>query len=288
MPISDSFSSFIGNFRFPDFSLIANKQVWMSAVTIGLVASIETLLCLEAVDKLDPYKRISPPNRELFAQGVGNMASGLIGGLPMTSVIVRSSANVSSGAKTNVSTIAHGVILLFSALFISGYLNLIPLSALAAILLFVGYKLTKPSLFWEEYRKGFAHLIPFVVTLVAIVMTDLLKGIGVGLFVAGFFIIYENYKTAILVIKDESGNYILKFTKELSFLHKMELRGALSKLPNGINLMIDLTRTNFVDLDNAEIINDFILNSKHRNIQVEFKYKEGQTILKHINLPDRS
>ena len=179
LPIAENASMFVSFFTFPDFSHIKNPQVWISGLTIAIVASLETLLGIEAVDKLDPLKRVTPTNRELKAQGVGNMVSGLLGGLPLTSVVVRSSANVMAGAKTKISTITHGFLLLVSVYFIPDILNTIPLSALAAILIFTGYKLAKVGLFKDFYRKGIDQFVPFVVTVLAILLTDLLIGIVV-------------------------------------------------------------------------------------------------------------
>lgn len=274
IPVSASYQEFLGQFRFPDFSMILNRDVWISAVTIGVVASIETLLSIEAVDKLDPYKRVTPTNRELFAQGVGNMTSGLIGGMPVTSVIVRSSANVDSGARTRMSAILHGVLLLVCVIAIPTLLNQIPLSALAAILISVGYKLTKPQVFFNKYKKGWAHLIPFLVTIVAILLTDLLVGIGVGLLVGGLFVIINNYHSAILHVQ-EGKNHLIRFKKDMSFMHKYELKRILQIIPEDSNLLIDISGTTFIDLDNIEIINDFIETAHFKNIVVTVRQPEG-------------
>lgn len=275
IPVAESFGEFFKQFHFPDFTQIGNRDVWASAVTIGLVASIETLLCIEAVDKLDPLKRISPTNRELFAQGIGNMTAGLIGGMPLTSVIVRSSANVSSGGRTRMSTILHGVLLGLCVIAIPGLLNKIPLAALAAVLISVGYKLTQPRIFVDKYQKGWAHLTPFVVTIVAILLTDLLVGIGVGLFVAGAFILYNNFHSAIIHIK-EGNKHLIRFKKDLSFLHRHELKRVLKSLTEGSDVVIDVSRTSFIDLDNIEIINDFIQTAHFKNINVSVHRLSGQ------------
>ncbi|MCU0396321.1 MAG: SulP family inorganic anion transporter, partial [Chitinophagaceae bacterium] len=196
-------ADFVGALPSPAFSAIVQPQVWISAVTLAVVASLESLLSIEAVDKLDPEKRITPTNRELKAQGIGNMVSGLLGGLPVTSVIVRSSANVNAGARTKLSTIIHGLLLLGSVLFIPGILNLIPKAALAAILILTGYKLAKPALFREYFRKGWDQFLPFVITIVAILLTDLLVGICIGLVAGMVFVLKSNFQSAIFVIKDE-------------------------------------------------------------------------------------
>ncbi|MCB0518051.1 MAG: SulP family inorganic anion transporter [Lewinellaceae bacterium] len=284
VPVAGSPAAFLGQFKAPDFSYISNSQVWITAVTIALVASVETLLCIEAIDKLDPFKRVSPTNRELMAQGAGNFVSGLIGGIPITSVIVRSSANVSSGGRTRMAAILHGVLLLLSIVAIPHLLNLIPLSALAAILIAVGYKLTKPEIFINKYRKGFPHLVPFVITIVAILFTDLLKGIAIGLFFGSIFVVWRNYKAAVS-ITSEGLNYLVRIRKDLSFIHKYEVKRALSDIPDDAFVILDLTRINFVDLDNAEIINDFIAGAEFRGIRVKVKALPESKIIKHINIP---
>ncbi len=282
VPISGSITGFIGQFRFPDFSFIASQEVWIVAITLGIVASLETLLSIEAVDKLDPFKRVTPTNRELFAQGVGNMVSGLIGGMPITSVIVRSSANVSSGGRTKVSAILHGVLLLLSLLAIPHVLNMIPLSSLAAVLIAVGYKLTKPEIFVRKYRKGWAHLIPFVITILAILFTDLLIGIGIGLVASVLFIIWGNFRSSISLYED-GVNLLLRVKKDLSFIHKYELKKILTRIPDGKNVLIDLSRVSFVDMDNIDIFNEFIESAEYREISVNFKQKGNQSH-PHLNI----
>ena len=270
IPVAASASSFFGQFSFPDFSHIGNPQIWVTAFTLAIVASVETLLNIEAVDKIDPFKRISPTNRELVAQGVGNMASGLIGGMPVTSVIVRSSANVSSGGRTRVATIIHGLLMLLSVALIPAFLNMIPLSALAAVLIAVGYKLTKPEIFVRKWKKGHAHFYPFVITVLAILLTDLLIGVLVGLVAGSVFIVISNFKSAIVYIAD-GNNHLIRFQKNLSFIHKLELKKVLMKIPDDITLLMDISKIDFVDYDNAEIINDFIDNAAVRDIKVILK-----------------
>lgn len=276
VPVANSFQAFLGQFSFPDFSQIVNRQIWIAALTLALVASVETLLSIEAVDKLDPFKRVTPTNRELMAQGIGNFTSGMIGGIPITSVIVRSSANVTSGARTRMSAIAHGILLLISVIAIPQLLNLIPLSALAAILIAVGYKLTKPGIFVKEFGKGWAHFIPFVVTIVAILFSDLLIGVGVGIFVAGFFILYSNFHSSISFTQD-NNNCLIRFKKELSFIHKYELKRVLEKIPDNCNVLLDISNVGFIDLDNAELINEFIEVAAYRDIKVRLKTLNQQT-----------
>lgn len=256
----------------PDFSrLFVDSKVIIAALTIAIVASLETLLSIEACDKMDPYKRITPLDRELKAQGTANAISGLLGGLPLTSVIVRSSANVTAGAKSKASTITHGVILLLSILFIPSVLRLIPLSCLAGILILVGYKLTQPKLYKEMYRKGMSQFLPFVVTVVAIVFTNLLAGVFVGILVSVFYILRTNFRAALLLVND-GKDYLLKLRKDVSFLNKSTLRKIFLSIPSNSTLLIDGSEAQFVDQDIKEAIRDFIETSKAKQIQVEFKH----------------
>lgn len=270
LPIADSASMFISFFTFPDFSFISNPQVWVSGLTIAVVASLETLLGIEAVDKLDPLKRVTPTNRELKAQGIGNIVSGMIGGLPLTSVVVRSSANVMSGAKTKVSAITHGILLLVSVIFIPKILNLIPLSALAAILIFTGYKLAKVSLFKEFFSKGWDQFIPFVVTILAILLTDLLIGIVVGIIVGLFFMVRSNFKSSVFVVNDDN-RYLVRLRKDVSFLNKPIVKQKLEEVPANSFILIDATRADFIDKDIIEEINNFLKHAHLKNIKVEIK-----------------
>lgn len=284
IPVAQTAGAFMAQFRLISFAEIQNPLVWGTAVTLALVASVETLLSIEAIDRLDPFKRITPTNRELMAQGAGNMVSGLIGGMPVTSVIVRSSANVSSGARTQSSTIIHGLLLLVCAALIPALLNLIPLSALAAVLIATGYKLTKPAVFQIEYQRGWAHLVPFVVTVAAILFTDLLIGVLIGVAVGAIFIVSSNFKSAITVVSNEQGNYLVKIRKDLSFIHKAELKRTLAELPDDCKVWLNMSKVSFVDLDNAEIINDFLESAKHRNIEVEVTILESQPVYKYIKI----
>jgi carbonic anhydrase len=273
IPVAANTEAFLMQFTMPDFNHISNPEVWITAFTLAIVASVETLLSIEAVDKIDPFKRISPTNRELMAQGAGNMVSGLIGGMPVTSVIVRSSANVSSGGRTRVSTIVHGSLLLLSVALMPRLLNMIPLSALAAVLIAVGYKLTKPEIFVRKWRKGYAHFFPFVITIIAILLTDLLVGVVIGLVAGSAFILFSNFKSSITYIID-GRNHLLRFKKNLSFIHKLELRKILRVIPDDVTVMIDLSKIDFVDYDNAEILNDFIDNAALRGVEVIVKRNE--------------
>ncbi len=270
LPIAGDLPSFFGQFTFPDFAGLLRPEVWRTGLTIGIVASLESLLSIEAVDKLDPYKRITPPNRELRAQGIGNMVSGLIGGLPITAVIVRSSANITAGAKTKASSVIHGFLLLATVLLIPDLLNRIPLASLAAILLTVGYKLAKPSVFVTVYRKGKDQFLPFSVTIVAILMTDLLVGIVIGILVGLLFVLRANFHRALFTV-NENGSYLIRLTKDVSFLNKALLRKTFYQIPDGSRVVIDGSRSAFIDQDILETINDFRESSRNRNITIELK-----------------
>jgi MFS superfamily sulfate permease-like transporter len=270
LPVASSANEFFSFFTSPDWSQTFNKEVLIIAVTLALVASLETLLSIEAVDDLDPYQRVTPTNRELKAQGIGNIVSGMFGGLPVTSVIVRSSANVNSGAKTKMSTIFHGLLLLLSVAFIPGLLNLIPKSALAAILIFTGHKLAKPSLFKSFYKKGWDQFLPFVITIVAILMTDLLKGVIIGIGVGLFFVMRSNFKSALFVVND-TNKYLFRLRKDVSFLNKPIIKRRLEEVPENSFVLIDAGRADFIDKDVIEVIEDFVLAAPLKNITVEIK-----------------
>lgn len=261
----------------PDFSAFFQKDVYIVALTLAVVASLETLLSIEATDKLDPFKRISDTHRELKAQGIGNIVSGLLGGLPMTAVIVRSSANVYAGARTRVSAITHGVLLLFSALLIPDLLNLIPLSSLACILIMVGYKLAHYGLFARMYQAGRDVFLPFIVTVIAVIFTDLLIGIAIGSLVGLFFVLRANHHSATILVS-EGDMYLLKFNKDMSFVNKAELKDALSRVPDNARLYIDGTRAMFIDHDIYDIINDFQSSAPLRGITVELKNFHGKKL----------
>jgi len=260
VPMVSTISEFTGLFISPDFSQIGNKEVWMTAVTIAIVASIETLLSLEAVDKIDPIKRVSPTNRELIAQGIGNMTSGFLGGLPLTAVIVRSSANVGAGARTKMSAIFHGIWLLAALLIIPGIINLIPLSCLAAILLITGYKLAKIGLFAKMWKSGYSQFVPFVVTVLAVVFTDLLKGVAVGMLVSVYFILRNNLRNPYFYRIGSYGDkkvIEIKLAEEVSFLNKAAIQYTLTHLPPESNVKIDGTNCRYIDPDVLEVIHNF-------------------------------
>ncbi|MFT4663483.1 MAG: MFS superfamily sulfate permease-like transporter [Polaribacter sp.] len=272
IPVPESLGGFLNQFTFPDFSQITNPAVWITGMTIAVVASLETLLCLEATDKMDPFKRVTPANQELKAQGIGNVISGLIGGLPITQVIVRSSTNIQSGGRTKMAAIAHGVIMLLSAMVIPFVLNLIPLASLAAILFLVGYKLAKPALFKQMYKQGQMYFVPFMVTILGIVFTDLLVGIAFGLAVAIFYVLYNNYKKPFLFEKDKhlkDGIINLELAEDVTFINKASIQRTLAQIPDGSKVIIDASKSINIDFDVVEIIEEFEINAKYRDIDLQ-------------------
>jgi MFS superfamily sulfate permease-like transporter len=275
LPVTDNPADFMQLFTFPDFTFLANPKVYMIAVTLAIIASLETLLSLEAVDKIDPLKRVAPTNRELKAQGAGNMISGLLGGLPITAVIVRSAANVNAGGQTKVSAFVHGLLLVVSVMFFARFLNLIPLSCLAAILLQTGYKLAKPKLLIEFFHKGWNQLIPFVTTIVAILVTDLLKGIVVGIVIGLYYVIRANHHAAISLTRSDN-HYLIRLNKDVTFLNRALLRSFLDQIDENSYLIIDGSKTRFIDHDILETIEDFLQSAPDDNIQVETKDLEGK------------
>jgi MFS superfamily sulfate permease-like transporter len=279
VPIPEDAASFFGQFSLPNFSAIINIDVWVVGFTIALVASLETLLCVEATDKLDPDKNVTPTNRELLAQGTGNIISGMIGGLPITQVIVRSSAYIQSGGKSKMSAIIHGFLLLISVILIPRLLNMIPLSVLASILLVVGYKLAKPALFKKMYNLGWKQFIPFTVTVVGIVFTDLLMGIGLGLAVGIVVILIKSYQNShFLHIEDKSnGKHEIKmtFAEEVTFFNKGAILKELDSLPRDTRLELDVRKTRYLDNDIIEILEDFAFKARERNIDIKLISERG-------------
>ena len=279
VPVPEDSASFLAQFRFPNFGVIGNPQIWITAFTIALVASLETLLCVEATDKIDPLKRVTPTNRELLAQGIGNIFSGLIGGLPVTQVIVRSSANIQSGGKTKMSAIIHGILLLISVILIPNLLNKIPLSVLASILFIVGYKLAKPSLFKEMYLLGWKQFTPFIVTILGIIFTDLLIGISLGLMVGIVVILIKSFQNShFLHMEDVSnGQHKIKMTlaEEVTFFNKGAILKELDSLPHDSYLDLDVTKTRYLDNDIIEILEDFSEKARNRNIHINLISERG-------------
>ena len=272
IPVTEGLDGFLGQFTTPDMSAFTNPAIYTIGITMAVVASLETLLCVEATDKLDPFKRVTPTNKELWAQGAGNVVSGLIGGLPITQVIVRSSANIQSGGRTKASAFIHGSLLLICAYAIPKVLNMIPLAALAAILLIVGWKLAKPALFIAMWKKGQSEFIPFTVTVVGIVMTDLLTGIALGLVVAIVYILWDNFK---LPYKFDIKNYKagepirIEFSESVSFLNKASIQRTLNTLPDGSRVVLDARNSLRIHPDVVEIVEQFQINAATRDITVE-------------------
>ncbi len=265
---------------FPNFSAIGNTEVWITAFTIALVASLETLLCVEATDKLDPHKNVTPTNKELFAQGTGNIVSGLIGGLPITQVIVRSSANIQSGGRTKLSAIIHGFLLIVSVLLIPTLLNQIPLAVLAAVLFIVGFKLAKPSTFVNMYKLGWKQFVPFMATVLPMVITgDLLLGIGLGLAVGIFIILLKNFQNSHFLHKEgedvDDGKIKMTLAEEVTFFNKGAILKELDSLPENTYLELDVRKTRYLDNDIIEILDDFAFKAKERNINIKIISERG-------------
>lgn len=275
VPVADSLSQVVSFMSFPDWSHLGNPAVYVTAVTLAIVASLETLLCVEATDKLDPAKRVTPTNRELLAQGSGNLLAGLIGGIPVTQVIVRSSTNIQAGAASKRSAILHGLLLLIFTIFLPTILNLIPLAVLASILLTVGYKLATPTLFAAMARRGRSQLGPFLVTIVGMLLTDLLTGVVVGLGVAMAVILYRNYESSHSVEVEtrdaphEPHRVRIRLGEHVSFLSRGSILRQLSEIPDGSHVMLDLTRSVVVDQDVQEILLDFEGSAEQRELVVE-------------------
>ena len=274
LPVAKNLTEFFNQFTFPDFSAITNFEVWKIAIVLAIVASLETLLSVEATDKMDPNKRITPTNRELKAQGLGNIFSGLIGGLPVTQVIVRSSANISFGGKTKLSAILHGIFLLISAITIASVLNMIPLASLAAILLMVGYKLAKPMLFKQMYKLGWEQFIPFLATVIGILATDLLRGITIGILFGIFYTLRHSYRNSHYMketVTTEEGHEVhhLVLAEEVSFFNKASVIKELEEITDNSKVIIDCSNSKSIAYDVVELIRDFRSNAKTKNITVE-------------------
>ncbi|MBV9925897.1 MAG: SulP family inorganic anion transporter [Acidobacteria bacterium] len=301
LPVSEGLAGFFGQFTLPDFGGFANQKVWTYGLTIAVVASIETLLCIEAVDTLDPHKRYTPPNHELKAQGVGNILNGLVGGLPITSVIVRSSANVNAGAQSKLSCVAHGVLLLVCAAAIPAVLNKIPLAVLAAILILTGYKLANPALVKRWWARGWYQFVPFAVTVLGVVLTDLLIGVALGLAVSVAFILRENQKSAYFFRREkyQEGDIIhLHLAQEVTFLNKAAIKLTLEHLPPDAYVIIDASETVYIDHDVMELIREFkAVKAPERAIRLDLvgfreSYRVGNTLdsrhiqIEHTETPD--
>lgn len=274
IPVPENIGAFFGQFTTPDFSALSNPAVYTTGFVIAIIASLETLLSVEATDKLDPQKNVTPTNRELKAQGLGNLVSGLIGGLPVTQVIVRSSANITFGAKTKLSAILHGCWLLLSAVTIASLLNQIPLASLAAVLIMVGYKLAKPSLFVHMYKLGWEQFIPFMATVVAILATDLLKGITVGILFGIFYTLRHSFRNSHhikKVVSSDNGQEIhhLVLAEEVSFFNKASVLNSLDTIPANTKVVIDCSHSVSIAYDVVEMIQEYKEHAKSKNIVVQ-------------------
>lgn len=272
VPEPSSMEEFKAQFYFPDFSALAETKVYIVALTIAIVASLETLLCVEATDKLDPNKGRTSMNRELKAQGIGNIVSGLLGGLPITQVIVRSSANINAGAKSKMSAVIHGVFLLVFVLAAPGLLNMIPRSTLAAVLILIGFKLASPKMFKQMFKAGWSQFIPFLVTIIAMLLTDLLTGVGIGIGVGVLWILYSNYRMAYFVQNDgkrEGGPIRLALSQHATFLNKANIIKTFDNIPDGAKVILDLSKSIDIDYDVMEAIAEFKTSSKDRGIDLE-------------------
>lgn len=274
IPVANGFVDVVQHLYFPDFSALLKPEAWKTALMFTIIASLETLLSVEAADKLDPYKRVTPPNRELKAQGLGNIVSGLLGGLPITQVIVRSSVNIAFGGKTKLSTILHGVFILVSALFLAELLNQIPLSSLAAILIVVGYKLAKPALFQQIYRQGSEQFVPFIATVAGLLVTDLLIGISIGMAIGIFYTLRTSYLNGYSMkdtktSEDGRETHHLVLAEVVSFFNKANILEALSAIPAGSKVIIDCSKAKSVAYDVSEILRNYPSSAKTKNIEVQ-------------------
>ena len=276
-------SNIFSNISFPDFSkLFSNIKIWKDGVLIGLLATLETLLSIEAIDKLDRRNRITPVNRELIAQGIGNITCGLVGAIPMTAVVVRGAANVDAGARTKLSAFTHGLFLLLAVLFIPFLLNKIPYASLSAILLITGYNLTNPKLFRNMWSLGWKQFIPFLITIVVILATDLLIGVTIGLMVSIYFIIQNNFKAEYKItttVQNGIETAYIKLNSNVTFLNKVKLRKALDYIPEYSMLTIDGSECNFIDYDILEIISEYHVKAQYRHIELHLKGIEKVNVM---------
>ncbi|MDD2863674.1 MAG: carbonic anhydrase family protein [Methylococcales bacterium] len=283
IPVAQNVGDLLLQMHSPDFSQFLNPAIYTSALMLAFLASLESLLSIEAVDKLDPFKRVTPPNRELIAQGIGNITSGLLGGLPMTQVIIRSSINIQSGAKTKASGFISGGLLFITVLFIPEWLNKIPLASLASILLVVSYKLMRPRTFKKMYHAGMYHFIPFIFTILGLIFTNLVIGVVIGLACALLSIVLENYKAAFNFRETRIGNKIFfRLNEHVSFLSKAALKQTFDQLPANSEIVIDATRSKYLDYDVFEVIRDFKKEAPLKQIQLTLQNVRGFGILKPV------
>lgn len=270
LPAFESFDHLWSEIIFPDFSMITNPQIFITALTLALIASLESLLSLEAADKIDPLKRVAPTNRELIAQGIGNFLSDLFGDLPISAVIVRTSVNINAGGRTKLASFIHGLCIIICVIFFLEFMNLVPFSCLAAILIVTGLKLAKPSIFNELYDQGKDQFLPFIITIFAMLTLDSLRGVAIGLAVGLIYVLKNNYHQA-FTLTNSGENYLLRLNKDVSFIHKAPLRQILNKIPANTSLFVDGSRAFFIDRDIIEMIYDFAESGSEYNIKVELK-----------------
>jgi MFS superfamily sulfate permease-like transporter len=270
LPAFESFDHLWSEIIFPDFSMITNPQIFITALTLALIASLESLLSLEAADKIDLLKRVAPTNRELIAQGIGNFLSGLFGGLPISAVIVRTSVNINAGGRTKLASFIHGLCIIICVIFFVEFMNLVPFSCLAAILIVTGLKLAKPSIFNELYDQGKDQFLPFIITIFAMLTLDSLRGVAIGLAVGLIYVLKNNYHQA-FTLTNSGENYLLRLNKDVSFIHKAPLRQILNKIPANTSLFVDGSRAFFIDRDIIEMIYDFAESGSEYNMKVELK-----------------
>ncbi len=283
LPLLENTNDLLNQLNYPDFDQINNPAIYLMALTLAIVASLKTLLSVEAVDKMDPLKRVTCTNRELIAQGIGNTCSSLLGGLPLAQVIVRSSISIQSGGKTKATSIISGLLLLFAVIFIPRLLNQIPLASLASVLLVVGYKLVRPKSFIVMYKAGAYHFIPFCITILGMILTDLLIGLVIGLFTALFSILLENYKSAFYFHESHIGNKtIIRLSEHVSFLNKANIKKMLEQLPHDSEVVIDATRSKYIDYDVFEIIEAYKIEAHRKNIKLSIENLRGYGVLKPV------
>lgn len=282
LPVIHSLSDLGNLFHFPDWSAFQKQQVWVVGVTIAIVASLESLLSIEAADKLDPFKRRTPLDGELVGQGIANLLSGLIGGLPVTAVIVRGSANIAAGGRSKAAAFLHGVFLLLAVLLAASVLNQIPLAALASILIVVGFKLAHPRVFRHMAQLGKSQFLPFVITIFTVLFTDLLIGVGIGLVVGLFFVLRANYHSALDLQETAAGEYLLCLKREITFVNKARLARILDTLPSGSSVTLDGAQVDFIDHDVLEVIRNFEQSASLRRIRVREQHFDNPILQKKV------
>lgn len=271
LPEPSSMAEMAAYFTLPDWSVLSSPTVYRVGITLAIVASLETLLSLEATDRMDPLKRHAPPNRELLAQGAGNMLAGFVGGLPMTGVIVRSAANVDAGGRTWRASFVHGCLLLAAVVSVPALLNHIPLAALAAVLIFTGFKLAHPAQVIDAVKRGPRHAVPFLATIAAILATDLLTGIAIGLATSLGFLLLDSARNAYSLDKPNSQDrqeICLTLAEQVTFLNKARISRALRAVPPGTTVTVDASRTRHLDDDVIELLHDYKDKAERRGVNL--------------------